>query len=100
MALTYIQRKTLAANQSFLDRLAMALNSAAIAISVDTPVTAIDIRRDRYARAVLHSLDSATTDFAKAVANQFLNKSATDGSDISDAELDTQVAAVFNDLMV
>lgn len=100
MALTYIQRKTLAANQSFLDRLAMAINSAAIAIAQDTPSAAIDIRRDKYARQVLHNLDQATTDFAKAVSNQFAAKTATDGSDISDAELDTAVAAVWNDEMV
>ena len=100
MALTYTQRKTLKNNPLYRDRLSMAINAAAINIADDVPVGQLNIDRDKAARRCLSDPNGVIEPFAVATANQFAAKTQTDGTDITDAELDTAVAGVFNDVLI
>jgi hypothetical protein len=99
MALNYSQLVTASSDTTFRNRVKAAINVAAIAITVDAPSTPLDLKRDKLARQVLNNPTIFTDSFALPVALGFTAKSALDLSDATDAELDTRVAAVWNDLI-
>ena len=99
MALNYQQLTAASQDATFQQRVQAAVMTAAINIAVDAPNTALDMRRDRFARQVLQDPASATARFALPVALGFGNKSNATLTDATDAELDTRVSSVWNDLM-
>ena len=99
MALNYQQLTAASQDATFQQRVQAAVMTAAISIAVDAPNTALDQRRDRFARQVLASPSTYVTLFALPVALGFGSKSNATLSDATDAELDTRVSAVWNDLM-
>ncbi len=99
MALNYQQLAAASEDTTFRQRVQASVMTAAISIAVDAPATALDARRDRFARQILNDPSAATTKFALPVALGFGNKSNATLTDATDAELDTRVASVFNDLM-
>lgn len=99
MALNYQQLTAASEDATFKSRVKAALLTACIAIAADAPNTAIDNRRDRFARQCLQNPEGATAQFSLPVALGFGAKSNATLTDATDAEIDTRVAAVFNDLM-
>jgi len=99
MALTYQQLTAASEDTTFRQRVKASMLAAAVSIAVDTPATALDTRRDRFARQVLNDPDGSRDRFALPVALGFGNKSNATLTDATDAELDTRVASVWNDLM-
>jgi hypothetical protein len=100
MALTYSQLVTASVDPTFQNRVGAAVLTACINIAVDAPVSALDNRRDRFARQLLNDPVGAVVRFALPVALGFGNKSDEQLDDATDAELDTRVASIFNDLIV
>lgn len=99
MALNYSQLVTASQDVLFTSRVKASLTAAAIAIAVDSPQTALDIRRDRFARTILASPEGWSARFYLPVALGFGAKSNASLTDATDAEIDTRVSSIYNDLM-
>jgi hypothetical protein len=100
MALNYSQLVTASQDATFRDRVVAAVQVACINIAVDAPNTALDNRRDRFARYLLNNPADAVERFALPVALGFGAKSNATLTDATDGELDTRVASIFNDLII
>jgi hypothetical protein len=96
MAITYAQVGGLI-DATWTGRVKASLVAAAIAISVDSPATALDMRRDRLAREIVRSPDAWAERFALPVALGFLAQN--DLASVSDASIDTRVSSVYNDFL-
>ena len=99
MPQTYAQIVTAAADATWKARVKAALITAAVNITVDAPNTALDQQRDRLARAVLSDPDGWTERFNLPVALGFTSDNDLAAANVTDAEIDTRVAAVWNDLI-
>lgn len=97
--MTYDALVTAAAADVWKRRVKASLAAAAIAITVDAPATPLDSRRDRLGRAVLNEPDVWTNRFALAVALGFLAGADLLVGTVSDAQVDTRVASVWNDFL-
>jgi hypothetical protein len=100
MALNYSQLVEASQDTTFRNRVVAAVQVACINIAVDAPNTALDNRRDRFARYLLNNRADAADRFCLPVALGFGSKSNAALTDATDAELDTRVASIFNDLII
>ena len=98
MALNYTQLVAAAADPTFQSRVRASLLTAAINIAVDSPPNSLEVKRDAAARDILRNPDLWTIRFSLPVALGFGTKSNATLTDATDAEIDTRVASVYNDV--
>ena len=95
--MTNTELARLAADTAWIERVKVALVEAAIAISVDAPATGIATRRDALARKILRDPDGYARQFSLGVATGFKADANLSEQNVTDAEIDARVTAVFND---
>lgn len=97
--MNYDTLTTAAQAEAWRRRVRTAMLKAAIDIATDSPATALDRRRDRLARDVLSDPDVWVSRFAVPVALGFLADADLSDVAVTDGEMDTRIAAVWNDFL-
>lgn len=88
-----------ASADAWRSRVKTALIKAAIDITVDSPSGDLNTRRDRLAREILRDPDVWTARFAVPVALGFIADADLSDVAVTDPEMDTRIASIFNDFI-
>jgi hypothetical protein len=96
--MTYDALTTASETDAWRRRVQGSLVAAAVAITVDSPTAGLETRRDALAREILREPALWTGRFALAVALGFLAGADLTNA-VTDTQVDTRVASVFNDFL-
>lgn len=90
---------TAASADAWRKRIKTALIKAAIDIAVDSPADNLAVRRDSLAREILREPDLWMGRFALPVALGFIADADLSDVAVTDPEMDSRIAAIFNDFL-
>ncbi len=111
MAISYGDKKFLANDVSFQDRVRQSMVAACVAIKNEATTTSFHRERETYLVGIMNSPDTYKVLFATATANSSdvisdatgagtvvltLTNVSTAGSQVTDAHLDTAISGLFN----